>query len=218
MGKSRVIYDWHCVTLRCHAPVPSKGRHAFGQWAYCTLRAAPSMRAATVKESVSDSRGLRGCSRIRSGLEEPHATGGGNKDADAHHWAVILALWRSHCQARIGLQRSIVYYHKLLFSVARDTQEQLPIQLSIVGWDVHHVGGAPLTPPNTHTIQQAARPRIPYSLSQCCTRARIAVAPSETAQHRPSRWQYYYRSAAGEGGPEEFSPSAAVVTMVSLTR
>ena len=33
-------------------------------------------------------------------LIAPRATDGGNKDGAAHHCAVILALWSSHCRAK----------------------------------------------------------------------------------------------------------------------
>ena len=36
-----------------------------------------------------------------------------------------LALWRSHCQAGIGLQRPIPYYQNVLFSVARGSIDLL---------------------------------------------------------------------------------------------
>ena len=51
----------------------------------------------------------------------PRATGGGNKQQAARHCKSSVALWRSHCEARIGRYRLIPDYRNPLMSVARGT-------------------------------------------------------------------------------------------------
>ena len=49
----------------------------------------------------------------------PRATDGSNEDGAAHHWDARVALWRSHCQAGIGVMPPICYYQNLRVSVSR---------------------------------------------------------------------------------------------------
>ena len=90
----------------------------------CTRGSRPA-RVAASAPAPAPARGLRPCAgralglgRI-PGLQNPRATGGGNKDGPCQPLSGFLTMWRPHCQAGIGDMSPIPYDQNLLVSVAK---------------------------------------------------------------------------------------------------
>ena len=102
-------------------------------WARLPSPAASRLPPAACRDALARQRGGVGpCVTSRNAVRStsatalpylpratPRATDGWNKDDSAHHWEVSVAVWKSHCEAGIGVITPIPYHQNMLFSVAR---------------------------------------------------------------------------------------------------
>ena len=56
----------------------------------------------------------------------PCATGGGNKDDSACHCEASVAVWRSHCEAGLGVMAPIPYHKICCFRLHVDDKHSVP--------------------------------------------------------------------------------------------
>ena len=76
---------------------------------------------------------------VPSGLQgaRPRATDGGNKDDSACRWEASVAMWRSHCQAGIGVIKPIPYHQTLCGFGVGGTWRVVPVFLYSMEWYTH---------------------------------------------------------------------------------
>ena len=111
---------------------PQGSYHAFAGRACTRGVALPSLELKDISDDISDfdqklldsrqywedfltKKYPQASHALRRAHPVPRATDGGNKHDSVCHWEASVAVWRSHCEAGIGVITSIPYYQKYCF-------------------------------------------------------------------------------------------------------